>query len=400
MLTYLAMPTDPIKWPHQALRQSHLPSLAMLAHHTWHHQEVRPRLMKPEHMALTWILTGKRTKIISATRRSTAWRFLGRFVRQLSVKSWTSKDVIHYNYRWQLCCISKPTTFGCASWLMVVNCTWFRLGTSQLWYSPRNYSLSCATKELTSTRCAHQKQDKTASFWTRRRTPSTQHNKLQISSVAGSLALPVQLILRHNTSWHSYVANWHSFVKNWETMQPHQPLQVPQDRLLSALRLHPFKLHSWELRIAQHLLLHPVLIHPPCLLVLPHSIRGFPRICQQPLRDERSTNGSKIFSCLIRRRKSSWTTSQKRKSGGKINLQRRLKPWHSGHRPHQLTSSSTSEKAQAQGASIPFTYPPCDDSRHLPFDSLHDDSQHSSFSGLPHHPNTHDAPSNPSRSPT
>ena len=67
----------------------------------------------------------------------------------------------------------------------------------------------------------------------------------------------------------------------------------------------------------------------------------------------------------------------------------------SRHQPHQLTSTSPSSKTQAQGASIPFADSPFDDSYHLHFDPLHHDSQHPSFSGLSHHPNTHDGADNP-----
>ena len=72
----------------------------------------------------------------------------------------------------------------------------------------------------------------------------------------------------------------------------------------------------------------------------------------------------------------------------------------SRHQPHQLTSTSSSSKTQAQGASIPFAYSPFEDSHHLHFDPLHHDSQHPSFSGLSHHPNTHDGADNPPRSST
>ena len=40
-----------------------------------------------------------------------------------SHKSLTSKGVILCSYLWRPCCISRPTTFGFASWLMVVNST-------------------------------------------------------------------------------------------------------------------------------------------------------------------------------------------------------------------------------------------------------------------------------------
>ena len=60
------------------------------------------------------------------------------------------------------------------------------------------------------------------------------------------------------------------------------------------------------------------------------------------------------------------------------------------HQPHQLTSPPASTKAKAQGASIPFAHSPLDDSDHLYFDTLHHDSQHSSFSRLSHHPNPND----------
>ena len=72
----------------------------------------------------------------------------------------------------------------------------------------------------------------------------------------------------------------------------------------------------------------------------------------------------------------------------------------SGHQPHQLTSTSSSEKTQAQSASIPSANSPCDDSCHLPFDTLHHDSQHSPFSGFPHHPDTNDGAGYPPRSST
>ena len=70
------------------------------------------------------------------------------------------------------------------------------------------------------------------------------------------------------------------------------------------------------------------------------------------------------------------------------------------HQPHQLTSASPTSETQAQGASIPFAYSPFDDSHHLHFDPLHHDSQRPSFSGLSHHPNTHDGADNPPRSST
>jgi hypothetical protein len=56
------------------------------------------------------------------TRRSMASPFLGPFVNRPSHKSWTSRAVIHYHYRWQLCYINKPTIIGSGSWLMVVSC--------------------------------------------------------------------------------------------------------------------------------------------------------------------------------------------------------------------------------------------------------------------------------------
>ena len=40
-----------------------------------------------------------------------------------SHKSLTSKGVILCSYLWRPCCTSRPTTFGFASWLMVVNST-------------------------------------------------------------------------------------------------------------------------------------------------------------------------------------------------------------------------------------------------------------------------------------
>ena len=65
-----------------------------------------------------------------------------------------------------------------------------------------------------------------------------------------------------------------------------------------------------------------------------------------------------------------------------------------------MTSTSSSEKTQAQSASIPSANSPCDDSCHIPFDTLHHDSQHSPFSGLPHHPDTNDGAGYPPRSST
>ena len=67
----------------------------------------------------------------------------------------------------------------------------------------------------------------------------------------------------------------------------------------------------------------------------------------------------------------------------------------SGHQSYQLTSTSFSTQAQAQSASIPFAHSSFNDFSHLPFDSLHYDSQHPPFSGLSHHPDTHDGASNP-----
>ena len=65
-----------------------------------------------------------------------------------------------------------------------------------------------------------------------------------------------------------------------------------------------------------------------------------------------------------------------------------------------MTSTSLPKKTLAQSASIPFAYPSFDDSRHLPFDSLHHDSQHPPFSGFSHHPDPHDGVSNPPSSST
>ena len=48
------------------------------------------------------------------------------------------------------------------------------------------------------------------------------------------------------------------------------------------------------------------------------------------------------------------------------------------------------EEAEAQSAPVPSSNSPFDDPYHLPFDPLHHDSQHPSFSRLPHHPNTND----------
>ena len=105
----------PLKQTLRALQQFHPPNLVMVAHQFNPHQGDTQWQMKREHMASTWIHSGKRTKITMTIRRSTAWHSPKQYVNLRSVKSWTSKDVIHFNFQWQLCCISKPTTSGWGS---------------------------------------------------------------------------------------------------------------------------------------------------------------------------------------------------------------------------------------------------------------------------------------------
>ena len=137
------------KLSHPALRPFRPPNLAMPTRHIWRHLEVKQRLMKVGHMALISILTGKRTKIITTTRRSTGWPSHEAFVNRLSRKSWTLKGVILWSSHWRPCCISRPTTSGFASWLMDVNFTWFPQETSQRLYSRRSSWLNSEAKELT-----------------------------------------------------------------------------------------------------------------------------------------------------------------------------------------------------------------------------------------------------------
>ena len=111
------------------------------------------------------------------------------------------------------------------------------------WCSPRNSSPSCATKEWISTGWVLQRQDKTASFWTRPRTPSMLHNKSQTSSTVGSRLAP--LILTHNKNWLKCAANWHSSVSNL-VMNP--PIQILQDLQPPAPHPIPSKLHSCAAR--------------------------------------------------------------------------------------------------------------------------------------------------------
>ena len=136
----------PLKWHRPALLPFLRPSLVKLALHMWTHQGVTQRLTTAASMDLIPILIGKRTKITTTIRRSTAWLFLVAFVNQPSRKNWTLKDVILWNYQWRPCCISRPTTFGFGSWLMGVKSTWFRLGTLQLLCSWRSSWLNSATR--------------------------------------------------------------------------------------------------------------------------------------------------------------------------------------------------------------------------------------------------------------
>ena len=135
------------------------------------HQEVTPQLMTTVHMVSISILIGKRIKITTTTRRSTAWLFPGAFVNLLSRISWTLKGVISvilWNCQWRPCCTNRPTTSGFASWLMDVNFTWSLPGTSQLLCSWLNSWLNSETKASTWTRSLPARPDQMGNlpvFW-------------------------------------------------------------------------------------------------------------------------------------------------------------------------------------------------------------------------------------------
>ena len=65
-------PTLPLKLQHPALHQSLRPNLVKLVLHIRTHPEVIQLLMTAAHMDLASILTGKRIKTTTTTRRSTA----------------------------------------------------------------------------------------------------------------------------------------------------------------------------------------------------------------------------------------------------------------------------------------------------------------------------------------
>ena len=148
-------------------------------------QEVIRPLTTTGLMASISTLIGKMTKTTTTTRRSTAWPSHEAFVNQPSHKNWISKDVILCSSQWRPCYISRPTTFGFASWLMVVNSTWSLQETSQQLFSWLNSWRSSETRAWIWTKSLPVEPDKTAKFWTRPTIPSMQHNRSPISSTAG-----------------------------------------------------------------------------------------------------------------------------------------------------------------------------------------------------------------------
>ena len=93
---------------HKCALQAHLlslrPSHGCMKHLLRPHQEALAITMLPELMGLTSTLTGKKTGITITMRQpEDQWidNSPGQFVSQLSLKSWISKGVIFWLYRWR-----------------------------------------------------------------------------------------------------------------------------------------------------------------------------------------------------------------------------------------------------------------------------------------------------------
>ena len=312
----------PLK-PHlRALLPSLRLSLAMVAHPCNPHQEDTPPMKNHEPMALISIHIGRKTKTIMTTRRSTAWPFRKPFDNRHSAKSWTSRDVTHWNFQWQPCCINKPTTSGWGSWPMGVKCSWSRRVTLLRWCSQLNSSLNFGTKEWISTEWVRQKPGRMGNCSTRPKTPNTQHSKWQTSSTVGSL--PSQLTQIHSKNWPICAANWLSSVSN---LEKNPTILTPLEPQPPVLRSIQSKLHSCGVPAILHRQAHLHLIHPHCWLEPPLQMHGLAKIFLPPLRPDLSKNGSKSFPFLSQNGKFSMTIWPKQKFGGTINQQRRLKQW-------------------------------------------------------------------------
>ena len=92
----------------------------------------------PESTALISTLIGRKTLITTTIRRSTGSLFQGPFVRRLSHRSWTLKDVILCRYQWRLSCSNhwlRKLAHGRELYLIPT-------GTLLQWCSPRNFPRS------------------------------------------------------------------------------------------------------------------------------------------------------------------------------------------------------------------------------------------------------------------
>ena len=222
-------------------------------------------------------------------------------------------------------------------------------------------------------------------------------------------------------------ANWHNCASNLETRRVNHPpraRRVPQPQVLLQ---HPSMQLSFGILKVQHLQHHLASILPLCACRHHHRqsvacskhatsscSTSFQQMAERTQLIGTKEEGSHGQYCQNRGmvgKSAGRSFGHSRTSGrhdghpcqphGKKLWCTEPPPSHdSRHQSHQLTSTSLSSQTQAQGASIPFAHSSFDDSRHLHFDSLHHDSQHPPFSGLPHHPNTYDGVGNPPRSST
>ena len=348
------------------------PNLVMPALHIWLHQEVIQHL-KVVHTALISILIGKRTKITTTTRKSTAWPSHEAFVNQPSRKSWTLKDVIRWNYLWRPCCISRPTTFGFANWLMDVSFIWSLLETSQQLCSWQSSWRSSETRESIWTRSPPARPDKTESFLTRPITPSMRHSKLLISSTGGFL--PTQQIQTHSMSLPNSEVSWHSCASSLEKKRVNlrhprnhgtlsvepcfntHPSSPPEEfskssttctnrlrSILLASRHH----HSKSMASSKHATI-------PCSASLQQMAQRpqFVRTEEKGPHGQHCQNRGMVGKPTGRSPGHHWTSRRDDGHPGQPHgeeLRRTQSPpgHDSGHQSYQLTSTSVSTKAQAQ----------------------------------------------------
>ena len=311
---------------HKCALQAHLlslrPSHGCMKHLLRPHQEALAITMLPELMGLTSTLTGKKTGITTTTRRSR--HSPGQFVSQLSLKSWISKGVILWLYRWRPWCINRPTTSGFENLPMDEKFTWSLRGRAQLLSLWRSFWRSSEAVGSTWTVSHIAKPDRMGNCWTKPTTPNMLLNKSQTSSTVGCQL--AQLIQTPNMRSTSSGINWQNYaneqVKTLVTTL-HHPGRVHRHL---ALRIHLSNGPSWTTQRAQHLHQHRHLILPACWSALPRSIHGWLNTCQPPWLCELSPNGSKNFHCLSQRgRFSLKTLPRPKKLGGHISLRKPLK---------------------------------------------------------------------------